>query len=585
MNSSESAFRQVLQKIKDDPLWHFRKFKIERFGSGDLIPFDLNNVQRILHFKCEKQRKETGFVRQVVLKPRRSGLSTYCLARFFRSALIGQNMRVAIVAHDEPTTVTLFNMVRLMLKHYPTPLKPKEGYSGKRELSFSDLNVRFRLGTAGGTDIVGDQIKHLHCSEVSRWGENAFDYAGALLRNVAIADGTEVLVESTARGMGGYFYQSYWSAANGESKGGWESSFFPWYVFNDYQLPFDSEEEKENFRASIGKNPRYGSEEEERLLEESISYDLGDAGTETFEVSLEHLKWRRLSIDVNCQGSLDQFHQDYPTSDREAFLASGRMVFDRNVLERIRQRISTEKSPEHYTLPTNRYDQTVNRNLLYSMEPHDNGELSIYTEPVERREYRIGADVAEGIEINDRDTDWSVAVVLDALTMEQVAHLRVKTDPDQLAWKLVTLGQYYNEAMLVVERNNHGLVTLRSLLDKHHYSNLYNEVRLDERGQKRTKRVGFLTTIKSRPQLVDTIRELLRNEEVLIRDRTLVDEMMTFVTLPSGKEAANTGAHDDCVMALGLACWGVVIRPSNTNYAISQSPVSKRHEYRNFSYA
>jgi hypothetical protein len=169
--------------------------------------------------------------------------------------------------------------------------------------------------------------------------------------------------------------------------------------------------------------------------------------------------------------------------------------------------------------------------------------------------------------------------------MEQVAHLRVKTDPDQLAWKLVTLGQYYNEAMLVVERNNHGLVTLRSLLDKHHYSNLYNEVRLDERGQKRTKRVGFLTTIKSRPQLVDTIRELLRNEEVLIRDRTLVDEMMTFVTLPSGKEAANTGAHDDCVMALGLACWGVVIRPSNTNYAISQSPVSKRHEYRNFSYA
>jgi len=492
-------------------------------------------------------------------------------------------MRVAIVAHDEPTTVTLFNMVRLMLKHYPAPLRPKEGYSGKRELSFSDLNVRFRLGTAGGTDIVGDQIKHLHCSEVSRWGENAFDYAGALLRNVAIAEGTEVLVESTARGMGGYFYQSYWSAANGESKGGWESSFFPWYVFNDYQLPFDSETEREEFRASIGKEPRYGSEEEERLLEESITYDLGDAGIETFEVSLEHLKWRRLSIDVNCQGSLDQFHQDYPTSDREAFLASGRMVFDRNVLERIRQRISTEQKPEVYTLPTNRYNQTANQNPIYALEPHDNGELHIFRHPIENREYRIGADVAEGIEINDRDTDWSVAVVLDALTMEQVAHLRVKTDPDQLAWKLVSLGQYYNEALMVVERNNHGLVTLRALLDKHNYSNLYNEVRLDERGQKRTKRVGFLTTVKSRPQLVDTIRELLRNEDVLIRDRTLVDEMMTFVTLPNGKEAANTGAHDDCVMALGLACWGAVIRPSMLNYAIER-PLPRRHEYRNFSY-
>lgn len=584
MHSSENAFLAVLQKIQNDPLWHFQKFKIERFGTGDLIPFNLNNVQRILHFKCEKQRQETGFVRQVVLKPRRSGLSTYCLARFFRSALIGQNMRVAIVAHDEPTTVTLFNMVRLMLKHYPTPLKPKEGYSGKRELSFSDLNVRFRLGTAGGTDIVGDQIKHLHCSEVSRWGENAFDYAGALLRNVAIADGTEVLVESTARGMGGYFYQSYWSAANGESKGGWESSFFPWFVFNDYQLPFDSEEEKAEFRASIGKDPRYGSEEEERLLEESVSYDLGAAGIETFGVSLEHLKWRRLSIDVNCQGSLDQFHQDYPSSDREAFLASGRMVFDRNTLERVRQRISTEPIPEKYTLPTNRYDNTVNRLPKYYMEPHPTGELEIYRDPIDNREYRIGVDVAEGIEINDRDTDWSVAVVLDALTMEQVANLRVKTDPDQLAWKLVTLGQYFNEALMVVERNNHGLVTLRSLLDKHSYSNLYNEMRLDERGQKRTKRVGFLTTIKSRPQLVDTIRELLRDEQILLRNRTLVDELMTFVTLPSGKEAANTGAHDDCVMALGLACWGTVVRPHLLHHVAERFP-HRKYEYRNFSYA
>ena len=172
---SNDAFQEVLRKLTDNPLWHFEKFRIERFGTGDLIPFTLNTVQRILHYRCEKQKKETGFVRQVILKPGRSGLSTYGLARFFRAALIGQNMRVAIVAHDEPTTITLFNMVRLMLKHYPAPLKPKEGYSGKRELSFSDLNVRFRLGTAGGTDIVGDQIKLLHCSEVARWGENAFD--------------------------------------------------------------------------------------------------------------------------------------------------------------------------------------------------------------------------------------------------------------------------------------------------------------------------------------------------------------------------------------------------------------------------
>jgi len=581
---SNDAFREVLRKLTDDPLWHFEKFRIERFGTGDLIPFTLNTVQRILHHRCEKQKKETGFVRQVILKPRRSGLSTYCLARFFRAALIGQNMRVAIVAHDEPTTITLFNMVRLMLKHYPAPLKPKEGYSGKRELSFSDLNVRFRLGTAGGTDIVGDQIKLLHCSEVSRWGENAFDYSGALLRNVAIAEGTEVLIESTARGMGGYFYESYWSASTGDNKGGWEATFFPWYVFDDYKLPFESDAEKEAFKETVGTEPRYGGEEEERLLTETVQYDLGDAGLETFGVSLEHLKWRRLSIDVNCQGSLDQFHQDYPSSDREAFLASGRMVFDREILERIRQRLSTQKSVVKMTLPTNRYSPGTNI-PKYTLDPHPTGELEIYLDPIEGREYRIGCDVAEGIEVNDRDTDWSVACVFDGLTFEQVAQLRTKTDPDQLAWKLVTLAQYYNEALIVVERNNHGLVTLRSLLDKHHYTNLYNEMRLDERGQKRTKRVGFLTTLKTRPQLVDTIRELLREEEITLKSRVLVDELMTFVTLPNGKEAANTGAHDDCVFALGLACWGMTRHPATGRRGpLLPEYSSRKNEYRHYVY-
>jgi hypothetical protein len=217
------------------------------------------------------------------------------------------------------------------------------------------------------------------------------------------------------------------------------------------------------------------------------------------------------------------------------------------------------------------------------MEPDPTGELEVYGDPIPNRDYRIGVDVAEGIEVNDRDTDWSVAVVIDGFTLEQVAQLRTKVDPDQLAWKLVTLAQYYNEALVVVERNNHGLVTLRSLLDKHNYTHLYNEMRLDERGQKRTKRVGFLTTIKTRPQLIDTLRELLRDESLLIRSPVLVDELMTFVTLPNGKEAANTGAHDDCVMSAALACWGAMRHPANRIFH-NEIPSNPRPTYRHFSH-
>ena len=74
---------------------------------------------------------------------------------------------------------------------------------------------------------------------------------------------------------------------------------------------------------------------------------------------------------------------------------------------------------------------------------------------------------------------------MDAASLEQVAMLRTKVDPDLFAWMLVTMAQYYNEGILCVERNNHGLVTLRSLLDKHGWHQLYFETRVDERSSQK----------------------------------------------------------------------------------------------------
>ena len=105
---------------------------------------------------------------------------------------------------------------------------------------------------------------------------------------------------------------------------------------------------------------------------------------------------------------------------------------------------------------------------------------------------------------------------MDAASLEQVAILRTKVNPNLFAWMLLTMAQYYNEGILCVERNNHGLVTLRSLLDKRGLHQLYFETRIDERSsQKRKKRVGFLKTLKSRPLLIDTLKESLRDESLM----------------------------------------------------------------------
>ena len=107
--------------------------------------------------------------------------------------------------------------------------------------------------------------------------------------------------------------------------------------------------------------------------------------------------------------------------------------------------------------------------------------------------------------------------------------------------------------MLIVERNNHGLVTLKYLQDIHNYPSLYTERVLDERSHRTQRKLGFHTTVKSKPLILDYLRELIREREIQIYSPIMIDELQTFVMQPNGRMAAQYGSHDDCVMALGLA--------------------------------
>ena len=191
----------------------------------------------------------------------------------------------------------------------------------------------------------------------------------------------------------------------------------------------------------------------------------------------------------------------------------------------------------------------------------DEGGLQVWERPVPNREYRIGADVSEGIDVG-RDTDWSVAVVLSAESMNEVAMLRVKIDPDLFAWQLASLGKWYNNAKLLVERNNHGLVTLKFLSDVHLYPDIYSEKILDERSSRSARKLGFHTTVKSKPLIIDYLKELIREDEIDIKSPKVLDELQTFVNFPNGRMAAQAGSHDDCVMALAIACFGCKMFPA-----------------------
>ena len=99
------------------------------------------------------------------------------------------------------------------------------------------------------------------------------------------------------------------------------------------------------------------------------------------------------------------------------------------------------------------------------------------------------------------------------------------------------------------------MVTLKFLETIHSYPNIYRQRALDEKGSRTKKKLGFTTNLKTRPIILDHLRRLLREELLPLRSIQTIDQLQTFVVHSNGKEAAQSGSHDDRVMSLAIACF------------------------------
>ena len=93
---------------------------------------------------------------------------------------------------------------------------------------------------------------------------------------------------------------------------------------------------------------------------------------------------------------------------------------------------------------------------------------------------------------------------------------------------------------------------------------------------------GFLTTVKSRPLLIDTLKESLRDESLLVHCDQTLDELQTFVVTAKGRLEAASGFHDDSVIALGLAAWCAARIPARSMFkpqAVYEGAPVSRYRY------
>lgn len=229
-----------------------------------------------------------------------------------------------------------------------------------------------------------------------------------------------------------------------------------------------------------------------------------------------------------------QLHQEYPRSPEEAFIKSGNPVFDVDVLAAI---VPVEPQVG---------DLLFGQDQVTRLVEAPSGPFSLWEEPEPDCVYVVGADVAEGLSYGD----YSSAHVVNASTGVVVAHWHGHIAPDLFGALLAELGWWYNNALVGVENNNHGLTTLKAL-QRYGYTNIYRQRRLGQVRAKQTDILGWRTSATTKPLMIDELAAVLRSEELGVFCSRTIAELRTFVRKQNGKMSGSP--HDDRVISLAIA--------------------------------
>jgi phage terminase large subunit len=176
------------------------------------------------------------------------------------------------------------------------------------------------------------------------------------------------------------------------------------------------------------------------------------------------------------------------------------------------------------------------------------------SEPDPDNEYCAGADIAEKLEGGDSSSGY----FLDVETGEDAAVIHGQVDDDIFAKQLDYIGRTYNNSLLAPEVNNMGHSVVNTLLNVTFYPNLYFHDQYNAEAGKNETKLGCPTNSNTRPILVDTLIEGIREAIWKINDAKLIMEMKTFVKNAKGKPQAMGkgtlgGCSDDRVIGYGIA--------------------------------
>lgn len=487
------------------------------------MPFFLNEVQHEFIDTLNKaiEDYEAGIITDIsllVLKGRQQGFTTLVTAYQLSCSILNRNFQGFTLADKSDNSEAIFqNKAKFPYSQLPEVLQPTEKYNNRKQLLFEKINSSWAVDTA--TKDVGRSrtVNFFHGSECAFWKDGIAPIQGAL--GEAFTKNCIKIYESTANGYNDY--QKMWDS------GVHINCFYEWWKTREYRISFHNEEAMQDFLHNV-RTKKGWIWDRLRWLKDAKHLDA------------EQLFWYWNKYDKYLDKDL--IKQEYPCTPQEAFLLSGKNVFDTAV---ILERLDELQRPIKTGYFAYDYDGLRLTNIRWVNDR--SGYIRIYALPnqPEFTEYCIGGDTAgEG-------SDYFTGHVLDAKTGRQVAVLRHQFDADQYTRQMYCLGKYYKDALIGIEANfdSYPIMELQRL----GYTKQYTREAVDTYTGRTEKRFGFKTTSLTRPTIISRLIEIVREHCDTINDHETLEELLTIVRNEKGRIEAPEGGHDDMMMGLAIA--------------------------------
>jgi len=408
----------------------------------------------------------------LILKARQVGFSTLLAIFCLWLTFFFEDRPIVMLSRTEREAIKLLQKAKYALQFLPEWMKAKGPPCNQTQTKIEMANGSYIESLPSASDPARGEAAFLVVVDELAFLPNS-EQAWSAIEPVADVGG-RVIMLSTANGEGNLFHQLWTQARAGNNR--FKPLFFPWSA--------------------------------------------GGRDQDWYELKRNDLpEW--------------QLAQEYPDNEEDAFLKSGRPVFDLRMLREIET-----KDPDKQGY----IDKTGAKFI------EDGGALSVWEWPAEDGIYVIGADPSQGLE----HSDFASCHVINARNGHLVATWHGHIDPDLLATEvLAPLGKYYNQALIGVESNNHGLTTLKFLHTVSKYFPIYYERSPRYKKSVPTDILGYRTTQVSKPLMIDEMQEGLRTGRVTCPDERTLSELRTFTRDDKGKMSGSP--FDDRTISFAIA--------------------------------